>query len=868
MSHARQRSKSYDILEKARLEAAKTKSYASDQTRLELETLFRQRFGRDPYEWQVDVTEAILLGLDCVVIAGTGAGKTMPFMMPLLLDDNKCIMVISPLKVLQEDQAERFEKMKLSATAVNGDTWSQDLQQELEQNKYQAVLTSPEMCLEHEEFRKIVAGPTFSDRVCAVVIDEAHCISQWGGDFRKQYSVLSKLRSLFPPTIPFLATSATLPPAVLREVRSSLAIDSDTCFFINLGNDRPNIAYSAQSMKSSVDYEALRPLLARTCDPTSPNDLIKTIVFMNSIPATQITRRTIAAWFPPHLQNCVDCLHARRSPKAKRRSMRRFRQGKTRILIATEVAGMGADIPDIEQVIQFGVPSSLSVWIQRAGRAGRSPDINARAILLYEESMFKRKRKRKRKRSKRARRTADTDSDLTEDEVEFTEGGDDEMVLEGEGDDEMEEEGDDGPEAEGRDEMEVDDGGDNKGGLEAEPEEDDDDGKEWGKKVEEDLRRWIETNHCRRDVADTYFDNPPGRKQPTGPCCDNCSTTPTRPQPVKTVAERPSTPHSPASPPSSVHSTPSKTINANGKRPMQLPEDYVPAKRRGEHLKEARAALEAWRFKVKRSCYTPSPFTAAAILPDPVLKTLASNGAHSVEDILVLLNGTGWVFVKLDEKRRATEAKRLRDEQEREERRAEQERKRAEMKARKEAEKAEMKAQKEAEKAEKKARKEAEKAAKKVRKEAEEVEKKRRKAEEDAAKKEATPGRRHLQQSARAGRGLPLAGSSVFNIAPHTPLPQTSYLQESSPTTPSPSWLGHSQWTFSMFDMSPVEEQNTPLKKRQPAQDSVTEPPAAAISTPDPQNPSDPPRPPYPRPRPRKRQPDTTKPPASPSPES
>lgn len=107
MSHARQRAQSYRILENARQEAADKKHYASEQTRVDLATLFRERFGKDPYPWQLDVTEAILLGLDCVVIAGTGAGKTMPFMMPLLLDRNKSIIIISPLKVLQTDQVRR-----------------------------------------------------------------------------------------------------------------------------------------------------------------------------------------------------------------------------------------------------------------------------------------------------------------------------------------------------------------------------------------------------------------------------------------------------------------------------------------------------------------------------------------------------------------------------------------------------------------------------------------------------------------------------------------------------------------------------------------------------------------------------------------
>ena len=79
------------------------------------------------YDWQVDVSEALLLGLDCSVIAGTGAGKTMPFVMPLFVESNKIIIVISPLNALEEDQASRFKKMGLSAVAVNGDTYSNEI---------------------------------------------------------------------------------------------------------------------------------------------------------------------------------------------------------------------------------------------------------------------------------------------------------------------------------------------------------------------------------------------------------------------------------------------------------------------------------------------------------------------------------------------------------------------------------------------------------------------------------------------------------------------------------------------------------------------------------------------------------------------
>ena len=104
----RQHAQSYRNLEKAQEAAARKSGYNSSRTRAELKSLFHNRFGHDPYEWQLDVTEAILLGLDSVVIAGTGASKTMPFMMPLLLDKSKKVIIVSPLKILQADQVQYY----------------------------------------------------------------------------------------------------------------------------------------------------------------------------------------------------------------------------------------------------------------------------------------------------------------------------------------------------------------------------------------------------------------------------------------------------------------------------------------------------------------------------------------------------------------------------------------------------------------------------------------------------------------------------------------------------------------------------------------------------------------------------------------
>src|SRR5882762_5692899 len=135
------------------------------------------------------------------------------------------------------------------------------------------------MCFEHEAFRKILKEESFNKDICAIIVDEAHCISQWGGDFCKVYALLEKLRAFFPLGIPILATSATLNQPALRDVRLKLAIDAEASFFLNLGNDRPNIAMHVKRINGSDDYESLRSHLAEGV--SSADDFKKTIVFTN-----------------------------------------------------------------------------------------------------------------------------------------------------------------------------------------------------------------------------------------------------------------------------------------------------------------------------------------------------------------------------------------------------------------------------------------------------------------------------------------------------------------------------------------------------------------------------------------------------------
>jgi superfamily II DNA helicase RecQ len=114
--------------------------------------------------------------------------------------------------------------------------------QEIEALQHNVIITSPNMCLQHDRFRQLLCNPKFAGKIAAFVIDEAHCITQWGGSFRPEYALLGMLRAFVPVHVPFLIASATLPPPVLAQVRLSMHIRADNSFHVNLGVNRPNIA--------------------------------------------------------------------------------------------------------------------------------------------------------------------------------------------------------------------------------------------------------------------------------------------------------------------------------------------------------------------------------------------------------------------------------------------------------------------------------------------------------------------------------------------------------------------------------------------------------------------------------------------------
>ncbi|KAI0668430.1 P-loop containing nucleoside triphosphate hydrolase protein, partial [Trametes maxima] len=446
--HQQIQKRSYDLLKAARERAQQKRQYDSGRSRQILSEECLRRMGFSPREEQLDLAECMLLGLDAASIAGTGWGKTLPFVLPLLVPESKgkIIIIVSPLNALEADQAARFCKMGISATALNGTTCTPEVLRNVERGQYSVLVTGPKLLVETDgAVRALLKNTRFGKKILGLIIDEAHCISQWGGEFRPEYAKLDVIRAMLPLNVCVHLTSATMPPVVFTEALKTLCIIPETCFILNLGNDRPNITWEVRYMSAGKsDLEALSFLV-----PNPAENIIrlpKTMVFFDDIFLSMKAWRWFLNQLPPTLHRRVKCYHSRRTDLAKQITMYDFTHGEIDILFTTEAAGMattthcalsqGCDIPDIVHTVQFMAPESLSIWIQRAGRAGRRSGMQARATLLVQPSVFQEIGKKTRKEG--------------------------EPIV-------------------------------------------------YKKEIEPGLRTWVDAplEQCRRDVADEYFDNPP-----------------------------------------------------------------------------------------------------------------------------------------------------------------------------------------------------------------------------------------------------------------------------------------------------------------------------------------------------------------------
>ncbi|KAI0772184.1 P-loop containing nucleoside triphosphate hydrolase protein [Irpex lacteus] len=359
--------------------------------------------------FQLTGIRAQLEGVDAIIQAPTGAGKTVVAAGPHLSPRSKdtVTIMIVPLIQLAEDLVTTFrDEFKLNAIAVhsaNGGLSPLTIKSILAM-EYQVLIVSPEMVQSRSFVNRLLRNPSFSRRVLSVVVDEAHCISLWGADFRKKYASLGIVRAFLPRQTPIIAMTATLTGRVRRDIQSKLHFAKGESLFHNEGNDRPNVSIVVRAcehpLNTFADLDFVLPSSIR-----NPTDIPKTYIYVDNITSGSdvidhlrtLLEARVSATSPPqyatstsfqYWHGLIRPFNATLSQEYRNIAMAKFRSGEIRILVCTDAAGMGINVPDVDVVVQWKLPATLSNFIQRAGRAARDRRRRGLAVLLVEPSAY------------------------------------------------------------------------------------------------------------------------------------------------------------------------------------------------------------------------------------------------------------------------------------------------------------------------------------------------------------------------------------------------------------------------------------------------------------------------------------------------
>lgn len=314
---------------------------------------------------QKEVITTILNGQDCLCVMPTGGGKSLCYQLPAVLREG-VTLVVSPLIALMKDQVDSVRESGVRATLINStlDPGEQRYRlEEMARGRYDLVYIAPER-LRSPRFLEATAETS----VRMLAIDEAHCISQWGHDFRPDYARLGQFRvRLGNPTT--IALTATATPAVREDIIGQLGL-RDASVFIT-GFARPNLRFEVDRVGSNTDKEA--PLLQ----------------FLEETPGAGIiyvsTRRRcedLGELLRASGQRSVGTYHAGMSKEDRRAVQESFMRGGHQIVVATNAFGMGIDKSDLRFVVHYNMPGTLEAYYQEAGRAGRD-QLPSRCLLLY-----------------------------------------------------------------------------------------------------------------------------------------------------------------------------------------------------------------------------------------------------------------------------------------------------------------------------------------------------------------------------------------------------------------------------------------------------------------------------------------------------
>jgi ATP-dependent DNA helicase RecQ len=327
--------------------------------------ILKKHWGFDAFrEPQLAVIESVLAGKDTFALMPTGGGKSVCFQIPALVMDGICL-VVSPLVALMKDQVANLQKRDIKAIALTGgisESETSDLLDNCRFGNYKFLYVSPERLQSEWIVDRIKALP-----VNLIAIDEAHCVSQWGHDFRPAYLKIAALREFF-PKVPFLALTASATDRVREDIATQLKLDNPAIFVKSFA--RENLAYMVFETEDKLFR--IEQILAKNPQPS--------IVYVrNRKSCTDLTAQLQARGFT------ATFYHGGLSVQEKNKHMSQWMDEKAQVMVATNAFGMGIDKANVRTVIHIQYPDNLESYYQEAGRAGRNGE-KAFAVLLSAPS--------------------------------------------------------------------------------------------------------------------------------------------------------------------------------------------------------------------------------------------------------------------------------------------------------------------------------------------------------------------------------------------------------------------------------------------------------------------------------------------------